>query len=431
MSFVPYVPNETNMAEFTWKAVIAGIIFGVLFGCANAYLGLRVGLTISTSIPIAVITVFFYKMFKKISVGTILEYNTTQTVGSASSSLASGVIFTIPALFMWGVTPSILQIATLAALGGVLGILAMIPLRPYLMVEEHGHLPYPEGTACAEVLKATQSDSSLGKYVFLGLGLGAIVKFMIGYLKLWTSNIAFYLPIIPKAELSLKATPALLGVGYILGFRIALISTMGGLVSWLVLIPILAAFGDTSLAPYLPAWGLTITDMPAHEIWHRYIRYVGAGAVTFGGVAALAKAIPAMISSLKAGLGALSARAHEMAQKADRTSSDLPFKTLLIGVSLVILVITFTPHVIGTETSLLIRFLAALCIALFAFIFVTVSSRIVGLIGVSSNPTSGMTIMTLFGLEPCALHDWYVRRRGPSCRLNNWYSCLCRGFHCW
>ncbi|MBN2415593.1 oligopeptide transporter, OPT family [bacterium] len=414
--YKPFVPAETHMKDFNPKTVILGIIFGAIFGSANAYLGLRVGLTISTAIPLAVVSVAVLRLLTPIfGKPTILECNISQTAGTASSSLASGIIFTIPAIFIWAsenpgqvVDPSLLQMTLLAAAGGTLGILFMIPLRNFLIVKEHNELPYPEGTASAEVLMAATGGSGASAVsVFKGLGIGALYKGFISLLRLWPSSIEIKLPVIKKAVVGVSTTPALLGVGYILGRRIGAIMVGGGLISWVVMIPFIAwKFGDTEIWPttleYLRSKGLdpsitTIARLTPQQIWDGYIRIIGAGAVAAAGLITIAKSIPTMINSLRIGLKELKSSAAGLNEGKLRTEQDLSIKWVLIGVSLVILMVTFIPGMIGQGTDMLMRFLSALAIAFFAFCFVTVSSRIVGLIGVSSNPTSGMAIVTLLG----------------------------------
>jgi putative OPT family oligopeptide transporter len=397
MSFQPYISANENPSEFTLRSVLAGVIFGIIFGCANAYLGLRVGLTISTSIPIAVITIAFFRATRGLFGRTnILEHNMSQTVGSASSSLASGVIFTIPALFMWGMSPSILQIGLLAMLGALLGTLSMIPLREFLIVKEHQNLPYPEGTACAEVMKAAEGGGEQAGHVFYGLGIAAAFKFLLSYVKLWPDHVKMGVPFLPKAQLSIEPTPALLGAGYILGFRVSLIMVLGGLVSWLVIIPILAIFGDTTLRDFLPVSATPIADLNPEKVWSIYIRFVGAGAVTFGGLVTVSKALPTMYKAFVAGFKAFKQRQELNAGK-PRTEWDLPLPFVLGVVFLVIIIIATVPQVLGAYVPLEMRIISALLIGFFSFLFVTVSSRIVGLVGVTSNPTSGMTIVTLLG----------------------------------
>jgi len=394
----PYVPDQTPFRDFTIKAVIIGAIFGIVFGAANAYIGLRVGLTISTAIPLAVIAVAVFKVLTPIlGKSTILDCNIAQTTGSASSSLASGIIFTIPALFLWGFNPSIFKIGSLAIFGGILGVLFMIPLRKALIVKEHGVLPYPEGVAASQVLISAEEGGAKAKNVFLGLGIGAAYKAIIAILKLWPEKIFLKLPVLKKAELGLDATPALLGVGFILGPRIAGIMVAGGILSWIGLIPLIAYFGENLSIPLFPETELPISQMAAEDIWYKYIRVIGAGAVAVGGIITVIKSLPTMAGALKTGLKDFRLSKQTDQVKKKRTDTDLPFPVLGLGILIVAALIILTPQVLGIQTSILIRLLGAVCIVIFAFCFVTVSSRIVGLVGVTSNPTSGMTIVTLLG----------------------------------
>ncbi len=403
--FVPYVTKARGIPEFTPRSIATGIVFGILFGAANAYLGLLAGLTVSTSIPVAVMSVGFFKLTERLmGKSSILEANIAQTTGSASSSLASGVIFTIPALFLWGLNPSIWQIGGLAMLGGVLGILFMIPLRRFLIKEEHGKLPYPEGTACAKVLIASDSKTTSAANVFLGLAVGLVYKFFIGFLMLWKDKVYFFLPGINKAQLGIRTTPALLGVGYILGFRIASIMVAGGMISWVIIIPLLAAFGDQWSGTFLPHSDVLISSMTPSEIWNNYIRFIGAGAVAFGGIITIIRSIPTMVRSFQLGVDQMRARlsAKDEDDEDDdskRYERDLPLKFVLFGVLIVVALLILIPNLLGLATTTMVRIVAAPAIAIFAFFFVTVSSRIVGLVGVSSNPTSGMTIVTLLGVS--------------------------------
>ncbi len=396
--FKSYVPASESPLEFTLKAVITGIIFGILFGAANAYLGLRAGLTISTSIPVAVMTVAAFRALNTIGKsGTILEANMSQTVGSASSSLASGVIFTLPALFLWGFDPSLIQMTFLAMFGGMLGILFMIPLRKFLIEREHEKLPYPEGTACAEVLIASEVGGSRAKNVFIGLGVGAFFKFLFSWLKLFPSDIHFKIPFLRKGELAVDMSAALFGVGYILGPRISTIMVGGSLLSWVIIIPVIAYWGSGQTAPLYPEASLLINDMSASLIWTRYVRYIGAGAVAAGGIITLIKSIPTMIESFSIGAKQFKNRLDKTSIKIPRTAQDLPLHYVLIGVVLVAIGMAVVPYVFGPVSGVLMRSIGSLLIVIFAFFFVTVSSRIVGLVGVTSNPTSGMTIATLLG----------------------------------
>lgn len=392
----PYVSPGENLPEFTFKAVICGIIFGVLFGAANAYLGLRAGLTISTSIPVAVMTIAIFRILHKTGVqNSILEANLSQTIGSASSSVASGVIFTLPALFLWGLPPTLLQMTLLAMCGGLIGVLFMVPLRRFLIEKEHGHLPYPEGTACAKVLVASESKDNQANYVFWGLGLGVLFKGIFGWLKLFPSKAMIKIPFIKKAQLGFDMSAALFGVGYILGPRISSIMVAGGLLSWLVIIPAIAYWGDGQTLPLYPEGTLLISQMTAKQIWHSYVRYIGAGAVAAAGFITLAKSIPTMIESFRIGAEQLKQRLEQNGKQQLRTDEELSLKTVGIGLIVVAIIMAFVPAVFGGTLSPVVRILASILVIVFAFFFVTVSSRIVGMVGVTSNPTSGMTIATL------------------------------------
>jgi putative OPT family oligopeptide transporter len=407
--YEPYVAPEARMTEFTLKAVISGIVFGILFGAANAYLGLRVGLTISTSIPVAVLTVALFRALDLFNIrSSILEANLSQTVGSASSSVASGVIFTLPALFLWGFSPDLLQMTLLAMSGGLLGILFMIPLRRFLIAGEHGKLPYPEGTACAEVLVASEAGGARARNVFMGLGVGALVKFIFGALHLLPDEVRLRIPFIKKAEVSCEMSAALLGVGYILGPRTASIMVGGGLLSWLVIIPAIAYYGEGRVEPLYPETLLAITDMTASQIWTRYVRYIGAGAVATAGLLTLIKSFPTMLESFRIGSQQLRERLQnsELATALRRTEMDLPLSVVGLGILLIGSVLTFVPQAFDVESTTF-RAVAAILVVIFSFFFVTVSSRIVGLVGVTSNPTSGMTIATLLGTSAIfLLVDW-------------------------
>jgi putative OPT family oligopeptide transporter len=395
-SYPPYVPPSQSPLEFTVKSAIFGILFGIIFGAANAYLGLVAGLTISTSIPVAVMTVAAFRLIAKMGVtNSILEANISQTIGSASSSLASGIIFTLPALFLWHMDPSLLQMTLLAFCGGIIGVLFMIPLRKFLIRNEHGKLPYPEGTACAEVLVASEVGGSHAKNVFLGLGIGALYKFLINALHLFPAKVKFPIPFLKKAELGSNISAALFGVGYILGIRIALIMVGGGLLSWLVIIPAIAYWGDARALPLYPEIKLTISQMSPSLIWTRYVRYIGAGAVATGGIITLIRSIPTIIESFRIGAKKLQERVSEKQETESRTERDLPLKYVGIILGILFLVMALIPNVFHVLPGIPQRALAAFLVILCAFFFVTVSSRIVGLVGVTSNPTSGMTIATL------------------------------------
>jgi len=419
-SYDPFVPASESLAEFTIKAVGLGVLFGIIFGAANAYLGLRAGLTISTSIPVAVMTVAVFRALSSVGIrGTILETNISQTTGSASSSLASGVIFTLPALFMWGMPPELLQMTLLAMCGGLLGILFMIPLRRFLIEREHGKLPYPEGTACAEVLVANEIGGSRARFVFYGLFGGAFFKFLTSWIRIIPDDIHTKIPFLKKGQLGMDLSPALFGVGYILGPRIATVMVGGALLSWLVIIPAIAYWGDARLDPFFPETVNLIRDMSPSQLWTRYVRYIGAGAVATAGIITLIRSIPVMISSFKIGAAELSERAIVSAkpEAVERTGNDLPLRVVGIGVLVIAAVLVLVPQVFGAVGGIPIRLAAALCVVVFAFFFVTVASRIVGLVGVTSNPTSGMTIAALLGTASIFLAFGWTDAFGKAAAL--------------
>jgi putative OPT family oligopeptide transporter len=394
-TFVPLTKGET-LAEFTIKAVIAGAILGIIFGAANTYLGLKAGLTISTSIPVAVLTVVVFRVLTSLGIGhTILESNMSQTIGSASSSVASGVLFTIPALFIWGMSPAWRQITLLTMAGGLIGVLFMIPLRRYLIKGEHGKLPYPEGMACAEVLVAAEGGGKQAAGVFWGLGVGMLFKLITDGFKVVQGT--FQVSLGYKASVAASVSPPLIGVGYILGIRIATVMVAGGALSALIIIPAINFWGAGLTEPVFPETELLIRDMSSGEIWHRYVRYIGAGAVATGGVVTLIRSIPTMIESFRLGVSRITARAGAVSEVIDRTDLDLSYKIAGLLLLSVLAILTFVPGILGYLDSVGVRAMASLLIAIFAFFFVTVSSRIVGLVGVTSNPTSGMTIATLLG----------------------------------
>jgi putative OPT family oligopeptide transporter len=390
--------EQETLPEFTLRAVVAGVVCGAVFGAANAYIGLRVGLTVATSIPIAVLTVFVFRALGATR-GIILEANMAQTIGSASSSLASGTIFTVPALFLWGMAPPLWQVALLALMGGLLGIAAMIPLRRLLIVRAADELPYPEGTACAAVLRATTAASRGGRWIFIGLLVGAAVKLALGAFVVAPSELSAALPVLPKAELALEVAPALLAVGYILGYRQSAIMVSGSLISSLVLIPLIALVGDGLATPLWPETARTVHDLAPGQIWSRYVRYIGAGAVAAAGILTVARALPTMYASLRAVVRGLRAGGAAEADggPTPRTDRDLPGWVVLALPAMVVLTLALTPGLLAGQMSFLPRLVAALGVGIFGLLFVVVSSRIVGLIGVSSNPTSGMALVTLLG----------------------------------
>jgi putative OPT family oligopeptide transporter len=381
-----------GMSEFTLRAIIMGILIGILFGAANAYLGLKVGLTVSASIPAAVMSVAVFRAMRRTRLfgsATILENNMVQTIGSAGESLAAGVIFTVPALILLGFSPGVLKIFVLGAIGGVLGILFMVPLRRYLIVKEHDRLVYPEGTACASVLVAGQEGGAKGGLVFAGLGVGAVYEFLVSGLKLWKGTASWNVPGFSGAEVSADSSTALLGVGYVIGPRIAAIMFGGGALAWLVFIPAIKLFAGGSGLTIYPA-PVPVAELDPHGVWHYYLRYIGAGAVVFGGIVTLIRSLPVIVGSGWAVLKNVMPTKGEGPREDGREQRDMPGKFLVAGVVICALSMIALPRemVPGDPVS-------ALLALLFAFFFVAVSSRIVGLIGSSSNPVSGMTIAAL------------------------------------
>lgn len=389
-SFKPYISATDFIPEFTPKAIILGAIFGIIFGAATVYLGLKVGLTVSASIPIAVLAI---SVFKKIGKATILENNIVQTIGSAGESVAAGVVFTIPALlFLPGGDEyfKYFQIFVLALAGGILGVLFMIPLRRSLIVKEHGKLPFPEGTACADVLVAGEKGGKLAQKVYYGLGIAFLYKALMSILGLWKDVPAYIFgrkSALPNGTINGEITPELLGVGYIIGYKISGIMVAGGVLSWLVLIPLITLLGDNLTIVFAPGTKL-ISEMSPSEIWSNYIRYIGAGAVTFGGIVTLVRSFPTIISAFKDSFKDLQESRGENKVEKIRTEKDIPLVFVLVGSVVLVIFMAIIP-------SIPTNFLSAVMIVIFGFFFVTVSSRIVGLIGSSSNPISGMTIATL------------------------------------
>ncbi len=390
-AFKPYISPSDFIPEFTLKAVLLGSIFGIIFGAATVYLGLKVGLTVSASIPIAVLAI---SIFKKLGKATILENNMVQTIGSAGESVAAGVVFTVPALlFLAGGEAyfQYFQIFVLALVGGVLGVLFMVPLRRALIVKEHGNLPYPEGTACADVLVAGEKGGALARNVFYGLGIAFLYKGFMSILGLW-KDVPQYVfgrsSALPNGTVNAEITPELLGVGYIIGPRIAGIMVAGGVLSWLVLIPLITLLGDNLTAPMAPETSMLISEMSPSQIWSKYIRYIGAGAVTFGGIITLIKTLPTIVTAFKDSFKDLRSRNAQTAATQARTEKDVPLIFVVVGSIALVFLMAILPNVPT-------NFLSAIMIVVFGFFFVTVASRIVGLIGSSSSPVSGMTIATL------------------------------------
>jgi putative OPT family oligopeptide transporter len=394
----PMTPPD-GVAEFTLKAIVVGVVLGIVFGAANAYLGLRVGMTVSASIPAAVMTVAAFRLLR--ARGTILEANLSQTVASASTSLATGTIFTIPALFLWGVVPPYLQVVALSFLGALLGIAAMVPLRRLLIVRAHDELPYPEGTACAEVLRATVHESgraaSASAWIFRGIAVGAAVKILISVVYLIPGELSAAVPVLPKAELALEIAPALLGVGYILGYRQAAVCVAGAIISALAITPLIAWLGGSLTAPLYPETVRLVSEMSAGELWSRYVRYIGAGAVATAGILTVVRGLPTMAGAFMAVARGLQDSAEPRGASAERTDRDLPAAFVFGGVATVVLVAGLVPGVFAGEMGAVQRAVLAAGVGLFGVLFVTVAARIVGIVGVSSQPTSGIALVTLLG----------------------------------
>ncbi len=383
--------QRQGLAEFTVKAVLAGLGFGVLFGAANAYLALRAGLTVSTSIPIAVLSALVFSAFR--NKGTILETNIAQTVGSASSSLASGTIFTIPALFLWGVVPSVWQVGMLAMAGGVLGILAMVPLRRLLIVQADAELPYPEGRACAEVLRATQSSGRGGRWIVIGIAVAFLMKLFFGALHALPETVAWAPSFLPNGSLALALAPALMAVGFIVGYRAAAVMVSGALLASLVLYPLVT---KVHLAGLVDAGQADAVALSAKAVKDRFLLFVGAGAVAAAGLFTVVKTAPTMLASLRAVLVGVG-KQTSAAGGGDDADRDVPGSVLIGGLAAVVAALVVVPGIFAGEMPLAGRFAAALGVGVFGFLFVPVSSRLVGVIGVSSNPTSAMALITLAG----------------------------------
>ena len=388
--FKPYIPAEKITPELTVTSVIMGCILAVIFGAANAYLGLRVGMTVSASIPAAVISMGVIRVLLRRN--SILESNMVQTIGSAGESLAAGAIFTMPALFLWaeeGLTskPGIVEITLIALCGGILGVLFMVPLRNALIVKEHATLLYPEGTACADVLLAGEEGGANASTVFSGMGLAAIFKFVVDGLKLLPADVSAAFKSF-KGEIGMEVYPALLGVGYIVGPKIASYMFTGSLIGWMVIIPLICLFGpDTWMYP--AAEGTTIAQLYANggasAIWSTYVKYIGAGAIATGGIISLIKSLPLIVTTFRDSMKSMKGSKNT---STERTAQDLPMQFILLGVIAMVFIIWIVPAIPVT-------LLGACIIVVFGFFFATVSSRMVGLVGSSNNPVSGMAIATL------------------------------------
>lgn len=386
--FKPYIPAERVTAEFTVTSVVMGVLLAVIFGAANAYLGLRVGMTVSASIPAAVISMGVLR--KLLRRDSILENNMVQTIGSAGESLASGVIFTMPALFLWageGImdVPGLLFVTLITLIGGVLGVFFMVPLRNALIVQEHGVLPYPEGTACAEVLLAGEKGGASAKPVFLGMGFAAVTKFLADGVKVASGVVTFPLKLL-RTEFSAEVYPALIGVGYICGTRISAYMFCGGLLGWMVFIPLIVLFGGgTVLYPGTTGISEIYAAGGALAIWSSYIRYIGAGAVAAAGIISLFRSLPLIFRTFA---GAVSGIRRAGGGNQKRTEKELEIRLVVLGIAGLILLIWLLPLIP-------LGFTGAVLIVLFGFFFGAVSSRMVGLVGSSNNPVSGMAIATL------------------------------------
>ena len=387
--FKPYVPPEKKTSELTVVSIATGIILAVVFGAANAYLGLRVGMTVSASIPAAVLAMGIIRVILRRN--SILESNIVQTIGSAGESVAAGAIFTLPALFLWAAEgktekPDIWEITVIALIGGLLGVFFMIPLRNALIVKEHKNLPYPEGSACAEVLLAGEKSSNASSTVFKGMGLGAVLKFVIDGLKLVKNEIAFRTKYF-AGEIGTQVYPAVLSVGFICGPEISAYLFSGGALSWLVIIPLIVLFGENSfVASETFSIGEIFSQSGAGGIWSTHIRYIGAGALAAGGIISLIKTLPLIFKTFAGSVNSLASSGSKAELK--RTEKDMNMKFVLVSIALLTVFMWLVPAVP-------INFSGAVTVVVFGFFFAAVSSRMVGLVGSSNNPVSGMAIATL------------------------------------
>lgn len=387
--FKPFISADKIVPEFTFTSLFIGILLAVVFGAANAYLGLRVGMTVSASIPAAVLSMGIIRMILRRD--SILENNMVQTIGSAGESVAAGAIFTLPALFLWAAdgvegieAPGLFEIFLIALVGGTLGVLFMIPLRKALIVEEHGVLPYPEGTACAEVLLAGEEGGSKASVVFSGLGIAAVYKFVADGLGVFPSSVNYDIKAYKGSAVGMDVLPALVGVGYICGPRIASYMFSGSVLSWFVLMPLISLFaGDAIIFPGTDP----ISSLAPGELWGTYIKYIGAGAVATGGIISLIKSLPLIVKTFSQAMKSMSNNKGKAASGL-RTDRDMPMPVILIGVGVIAIAIWLLP-------TFPINLLGAVIVVIFGFFFATVSSRMVGLIGSSNNPVSGMAIATL------------------------------------
>ncbi|MBI5201181.1 MAG: oligopeptide transporter, OPT family [Elusimicrobia bacterium] len=391
----PFIADSARIPEFTWPGILMGTILGIVFGASSLYLVLKVGMTVSASIPIAVMSITLFRLFSKATgmrQTTILENNMVQTTGSAGESIAFGVGVTMPALMILGYEMDMARVMVVASLGGLLGILMMIPLRRAFIVQQHGKLPYPEGTACADVLIVGEQGGSSAKTVFTGFGVSVLYKVLMSGLKLWQDTPERMITFFKGAAVSAEVAPELLGVGYIIGTQISCVMVAGGILASWVLIPAIKLFGDGLTAPLFPATHL-IRDMSPAQIWKSYVLYIGAGAVAAGGIISLFQALPVIVSSLRAGISDMLGGTDAAPKTKSRTEDDLPNSVVVFGSLGMIFAIMAAP-MLGLGFGIK-GFLGAAMIVLFGFLFVTVSSRLTGEIGSSSNPISGMTVATL------------------------------------
>lgn len=384
-TYTPYIAPEQSIREMTIRGLILGSVLGIAFAASSVYLGLKVGLTVSASIPIAVLSVTIFRAFGK---ATILENNMVQTVGSAGESIAAGVAFTLPSLLLMGQDLELMRILLVALLGGTLGVLMMIPLRHGLIVQEHGKITYPEGTACAEVLIAGDKGGTSAKTVFLGGGVGFVFGFLNLIVRWWKETSDWTLGFFKGASISAEVAPTMLGVGYIIGVKTACNMMAGGALAFIVIIPLIKAFGEGLTGAVFPESSALIKDMSPGAIRNAYVLYIGAGAVATGGIISLIRSIPSIVGAFKRGLGSLAASQRGGQPVILRTERDIPLPYVLGGCVILVLAIWLAPI-------LNINFVSSALIVLFGFFFVTVSSRITGEIGSSSNPISGMTVATL------------------------------------
>lgn len=385
-AFKPFVSADENPPELTVTSIVIGILMAILFGAANAYLGLRVGMTVSASIPAAVISMGVIRFILRKD--SILENNMVQTIGSAGESVAAGAIFTLPAIFLWakeGVTtaPSLLTIAVIAAIGGSLGVFFMIPLREALIVKEHGTLPYPEGSACADVLEAGETGGAKAVTVFSGLGIAAIYKLIADGFVLFPSEVSWEVKGYKGAGFGADVLPALLGVGYICGPKVSSYITAGGMLAWFVIMPLIALFGASVASPIFPATKV-VSEMGPDAIWSNYVKYIGAGAVAAGGIMSLIKSLPLIVKTFRDAVKGIGVKAGEI----NRQNKDISMKVVIGSIVVLAILMVVIP-------AIPLNPIGAIIVIIFGFFFATVSSRMVGLIGSSNNPVSGMTIATL------------------------------------